>query len=464
MLGNFVMNTKIHLTPHGQKNLISFSARLLVWSILCSITVFTALPVASAPFAYVTNFYYNPGYGNTVTILDTATNAIVDAITVGNAPEGLAVSPDGKRVYVANSLSNSVSVIDTATKSVVGTVAVGVGPSSLTVSPDGKRVYVPNWYNNTVSVIDTMTNTIIGTIPVGKAPNALAITPNGNRLYVSNFYNDNISVIDTQSNSVVETVNLDSPSYLYDMAMTPDGKRIYATIFNKNTVLVIDTMTNTVVNTVAVGLEPDGVTVSPDGKRVYVANATDWTVSVIDTNTNAILNTIYIGYYGFPQNMAVTPDGKHVYVTSSSSVSPNLSVIDTTTSTVVDTIDVGSTAWDIAIIPLPTAISFSTFCIKQLLIERHHESLFLLSDFTTGKASNGIDPRKEQVTLKIGNVTLTIPPGSFHKNRHGVFAFDGQIDNMSIDALIKPWSHNRYGFEAAVYGADLSRSIADYGV
>jgi YVTN family beta-propeller protein len=88
------------------------------------------------------------------------------------------VTPDGSKVYVANSGSfnpSTVSVIDTATNTVSATVPVGLGPVGVAVKPDSGKVYVANEGANTVSVIDTATNTVIATIPVGNAPDAFGM-------------------------------------------------------------------------------------------------------------------------------------------------------------------------------------------------------------------------------------------------------------------------------------------------
>jgi YVTN family beta-propeller protein len=89
-----------------------------------------------------------------------------------NLPVGVAVSPDGSKVYVANVLSNTVSVIDTTTNpATVSTIAVGSTPTGVAVSPDGSKVYVPSLLFDTVSVIDTTTNpATVSTIETGSLP------------------------------------------------------------------------------------------------------------------------------------------------------------------------------------------------------------------------------------------------------------------------------------------------------
>ena len=83
---------------------------------------------------------------DTVSVIDTATNTVVATIfDVGNAPHGVAVSPDGTRVYVVDWLDDTVSVIDTATNEVVDTIeGVGTRLEAVVVSADGTRVYVLN--------------------------------------------------------------------------------------------------------------------------------------------------------------------------------------------------------------------------------------------------------------------------------------------------------------------------------
>jgi YVTN family beta-propeller protein len=91
--------------------------------------------------AYITNFG-EPDH--TVSVVDTATNAVIATIPVGDSPFGVAVSPDGSKVYVTNLGSASVSVIDAATNTVTATIPVGLQPSGVAVTPDGSKLYVAN--------------------------------------------------------------------------------------------------------------------------------------------------------------------------------------------------------------------------------------------------------------------------------------------------------------------------------
>jgi len=105
-------------------------------------------------------------------VIATATNTVTATVTVGLNPEGIAVTPDGTRVYVANFNANTVSVIAAASNKVTATVTVGANPAGVAVTPDGAHVYVANQNNNSVAVIATAGNTVTATVPVGIFPRA----------------------------------------------------------------------------------------------------------------------------------------------------------------------------------------------------------------------------------------------------------------------------------------------------
>ena len=103
-----------------------------------------------------------------MSVIDNATNVVVGSPTpVGKEPTGIAFVPSGKRAYVVNSISFTVSVIDTATNAVIATIPVGEQPYCVAITPNGKYAYVTNVVSNAVSVIDTATNALVDTVAVG---------------------------------------------------------------------------------------------------------------------------------------------------------------------------------------------------------------------------------------------------------------------------------------------------------
>jgi YVTN family beta-propeller protein len=175
----------------------------LIIIIALSIFLFGIETAKAEPFAYVTN-----RGSNDVSVIDTVTNMVVGPpIPVGESPEAVAITPDGRRAYVTNFASNDVSVIDTTTNMVVDTITVGSSPAGVAITPDGSRAYVINVQFgvdlDNVCVIDTATNMVVDTITVGIAITGIAITPDGSRAYVVDSGTGDNSIIDTATNMVV---------------------------------------------------------------------------------------------------------------------------------------------------------------------------------------------------------------------------------------------------------------------
>ena len=116
----------------------------------------------TAPTAVGVSAHHHRAYigGNgSVTVINTDDFSKVSTIaTNGGQIYGIAVSPDGTKVYATNTTAGTVSIIDTSTNVVVGTIQVGASPSGVAFTPDGKFAYVANMGSNTVTVIDAATN------------------------------------------------------------------------------------------------------------------------------------------------------------------------------------------------------------------------------------------------------------------------------------------------------------------
>jgi YVTN family beta-propeller protein len=413
--------------------------------------------------AYITN-----QRDNTVSVIDTETDTVVGSpITVASNPRGVAVTSDGRKVYIAG--GGTVSVIDTATNTVVGSpITVGGNPQGVAVTPDGRKVYVARSvsdFGNSVSVIDATTNTVVTTIAVGSIPFGVAVTPDGSKVYVTNSADNTVSVINTATDTVVTTIpvgaafpNKASPN---GVAVSPDGSKVYVVnagqFAGNGTVQVIATATNTVVTTIpSVGTNLVGVAVTPDGSKLYVTDASAFSsVEVIATTTNTVITSIPVG--SIPTGVAVTPDGSKVFVANQSS--DNVSVIATATNRVIGSpIPVGNTpiAFGKFIQPVRLAHVFSAFA-AQLTVYPNQKEFSINSNFTLGASSSGINPPTEPVTLKIGSFTITIPPGSFvNAGLPGYSTFVGVINGVSLTVLIKQVSGNNYIFGVIAKNVSLT--------
>ncbi|UOE48448.1 gliding motility-associated C-terminal domain-containing protein [Mucilaginibacter sp. SMC90] len=94
------------------------------------------------------------------------------------------------------------TVINTTTKTISATIEIGFNLIDIAISPDGKKLYVTNSGNNTVTAINTSNNTIAATIQVGNLPLGLCFSVDGSKVYVINDLSGTISVINTSNNTV----------------------------------------------------------------------------------------------------------------------------------------------------------------------------------------------------------------------------------------------------------------------
>ena len=248
----------------------------LAISLLLAAVLFTRAAEAQ-PFIYVTN-----QASDDVSIIDGATNTVVDTVVVGDRPFGVAFSPDSTRAYVTNSFSSELSVIDTSTRTVIDTIALP-GALDVEVTPDGARAFVTG--GGRVIGIDTATNTVVGTPLFLGGPTQLAITPDGTRAYVTVVGTNRVAVIDTTSITEVDSIAMTNLS----IAITIDeaGTRAYVTQPTNNLVRIIDVGTNILLpGTLAPFTTPSDVALTPDGSRAYVP-AGSFTLAY-DTSTNLL--------------------------------------------------------------------------------------------------------------------------------------------------------------------------------
>ncbi|RJQ46663.1 MAG: YncE family protein [Gammaproteobacteria bacterium] len=180
----------------------------------------------------------------------------------GKDSHAIAINSSGTRLYVTSrAIVNGiirggfVSVIDTATNALITKIPVGESPLSIVLNSAGTMAYVTT-HDHNVTVIDTTTNIVTATIAGMSYPFAIAINTDGTRLYVANEGNSTVSVIDTSNNSVVTTVPIGPiGGVLRSIATNPSGSRVYTASGGSpgtGRVTVIDATTNTVTTSIPV--------------------------------------------------------------------------------------------------------------------------------------------------------------------------------------------------------------------
>jgi YVTN family beta-propeller protein len=143
-----------------------------------------------------------------LTLLDTKTGKVMGKVAVGKRPRDLAFNKDGTRAYATSEIDGTVWVIDVPSRKTVKVIRLPKDskPMGVVVSPDDKRVYVANGRGGTVSAIDAATNAVIRSVPVGQRPWGIAVTSDGRKLYTANGPSNDVTVLDSQTMQVLKKI------------------------------------------------------------------------------------------------------------------------------------------------------------------------------------------------------------------------------------------------------------------
>jgi YVTN family beta-propeller protein len=240
-----------------------------------------------------------------VTVIDPANLTVIANIPVGPNPAGMAITQDGNRLYVLNSGDNTMSVIDTASNAVIGApIAVAAAPYDIVISPDGTRLYISSQNAGSIQVLNAATHQQLAPLlKVGASAAGLAISPSGFRLYVADFVEGNVKVVETSNFNAdpLYGVSLSGTAPANDgaiaLAVSPDGKRLYSANFgfgSGSTISIIDAVNNSGAGAINVGTSPHGLALDRDGTYLYAANQASDSISVVDLSKNTV-TTVPVG-------------------------------------------------------------------------------------------------------------------------------------------------------------------------
>ena len=145
---------------------------------LVLVAVFFLVMKAGAQTAYIPNYY-----DGTVSVINVATNTVTSSISVSNNPSSVSVSNDGLKAYIGHDVS--ITTINTSNNAITGTLAIGQN-YGIAVSPNGNNLYVANMWDQPsdcrLTVINTLTNTVTTNIPVGNLAHGVCVSPDGSKL------------------------------------------------------------------------------------------------------------------------------------------------------------------------------------------------------------------------------------------------------------------------------------------
>lgn len=340
----------------------AMSVKNLIPPVLLLLLAFAAAPVtADTVRIYVTN-----AAGDSVHVVDPATNKVVQVIKGIEAAHGINFSPDGARVYVSNEADNTLDVVDRKSGKFIKKVPLSGHPNNIAVTKDGGRVVVAIAEQvGALDFIDTASLSRAKTIPVNGRQHNVYVTPDGKYSVSGSTRTGVISVVDLQSEQPAWELKLDAGVRPMTFEVGADGstRRVFAQLSNFNGFAVVDFAARKEIEKIKLPDEPTGfgaqeqrlgspshgIGVAPDGKTLWVTSLSANAVFVyalpdLKLQGHVALPELKLKTFtqplgALPNWVTFTPDSKLIYVSNSGIRS--VSAIDTAAMKVVANIPVG---------------------------------------------------------------------------------------------------------------------------
>ena len=244
---------------------------------------------------------------NSVTFIDTETNAVKGKTYIGRSPHEAFFTADGKALWAVVRGEDYISVIDATTRKETSRIKVPNGPGMVQFLPNNKLAFVVSSFTPEVAVIDVATQKIVKTIPVVSPFSPfLQFSPDFKEVWMTHKDVGKVTRIDVATLTVKEVIDTGLVTNHLGFARTARGVLAYVSIGAENVVKVYSTGPKAeLVDTIATGALPHGVWPSGDGSRMYVGLENGDAVDVIDTATNKVIARVPVGQA--PQALVYVP-------------------------------------------------------------------------------------------------------------------------------------------------------------
>ncbi len=320
---------------------------------------------ADSPSVNAARIYITNSAGNTVDVIDSSTNQVVQVIRGIELPHGVVFAPDGRRVYISNESESIVDVVDRESAKILKKVALSGHPNNLAITKDGHRVLVGIREDpGSVDVIDASSLERTKSISVDGSVHNIFVTPDGKYAVSGSIENKAATVIDLSTEKTAWEVKFDRGVRPMTFEANPDGstRRIFVQLSGVNGFAVVDFASRKEVARIVLPEQPGGfgsaeerlgtpshgIGVAPDGKALWVNSTVANAIFKYSLPDLQLLghcplpvqqppNRAALG--AVPEWITFTPDSLRVY--DSNSGARSVSVIDSKTLKLIDVVNVG---------------------------------------------------------------------------------------------------------------------------
>ncbi len=267
-----------------------------------------------------------------------ATTTSIDLLPEGNYPYDATMNFAGTQVWIPGASGDGVIVIDRASNAVAERITVGDYPISAVFTQDGSRALISNRSTRDVSVVSTATYIVIDTLDFGLTsgfgPGNMALDPTTGHIWAVRWYDSDLYEIAADGSAVLNTYPIGDS--LWQLVVAPDGQAVYVTDRGTDALLVVDPASGLVVDSVSVGDDPWGLDITADGALAVVTCEDDQTVHIVDTPTMAV-TPVALSAGADARDVDILDDTGVAYVTGGTITgSSPIYAIDLESATIVD--------------------------------------------------------------------------------------------------------------------------------
>jgi YVTN family beta-propeller protein len=339
-----------------------------VWILLMVVPI---PALAGTARIYVTN-----SAGDSIHVIDPATNKVVQQIKGIEGAHGIAFSPDGSKVYVSDEVGSTLDVFDRKSGKLVKKVALSAHPNNIAVAKDGRIVVGIARDPGALDIIDPGTLTLTKSVPVNGRLHNVYVTPDNKYVVTGSIRTGIVTVIDLATEQPAWEVKFDKGIRPMAIEAAPDGstKRIFVQLSDFNGFAVVDFAARKEVARVQLPaakteFETDGdrttapshgIGVAPDAKSLWVTSIPNNAVYAYSLADLALAGEVALPSLKLPGHGSIsavanwvtfTPDSKMIYISNAGLRS--VSAIDTTSMKLIAVIPVGEVPKRINTLSIP---------------------------------------------------------------------------------------------------------------
>jgi YVTN family beta-propeller protein len=386
--------------------------------------------------------------GNAILVVDIEAEKVLDIIAVGERPHSVVLKKDGNTAYVSNQWADNIYEINLSLSRVVDTLKTGSGPAGLVLSPDERFLIVVDSYSSEVSFIDLQSGSEIRRLMAGNNPVQADISPGGDLLYVSSRRTlpkqyltpplTEMTVIDADRQRVRERKFFENAHIMENVAITPSGDLVLATLVRPKNLIPSVQVEKGWMMTHGIGIIETG----NEGRMVQL----------LTDEPNA--------YYPDPFDIVITADGQKAFISHS-----GVDIISVIDLAAIRTLLAGSTAEELYIYSNHLGIS-SRYVMKRIPTGANPKGLLLSPDGKFLYVAERLEDRIGVISTESLETVKTLDlggPSRITVARQGRRIFNnsgGTFQNQYGCYSCHPDSHED-GLVYNMAGKDMGRNLAN---